>query len=290
MKITNRASEKLSGTLVRREVLPVGGFDMRWLVLCAAVGILVFGSAATGSITHHYTFDTNANDSGTVGGNHGTLTGDAAIVFDVQRGSGVLSLDGNGDYANLSAPNLPGPPTDTSIFTIAAWFRLDSVDITQNSAIYGEFTTSGRNRNKLGIVTDGVVHFDQYDPIAGNLRSASQVDDGRWHHVAYVQNEASGDKRKLYIDGLLDSSDNAPEAYASSSPTLFAIGARLGTAGGDIHGRIDDVRFYDTALSSTDVDDLFTSTNVIPEPTSLVICSVLATLSLSFYRGSRRRT
>ena len=43
MKFTNRASGTLPGTLVRREVFLVGGFDMRWFVLYVSALILLIG-------------------------------------------------------------------------------------------------------------------------------------------------------------------------------------------------------------------------------------------------------
>ena len=164
------------------------------------------------------------------GTNHGTLSDGAAIVTDPQRGN-VLDLDGINDYVSLNRSNVPGGPTDTSVFTIAAWIKIPDGEVIDKKAggIYGEYrTTYGHTKNFL--VAGRLVGFDQYHPSGGGLQSVTLVNDGTWHHVAYVQNEPGGFKRTLYIDGTPESYDNAVETYTGEAPNMWAIGARLGTS------------------------------------------------------------
>ena len=266
---------------------------------CLIAGlVLVFGVGQVNGaniLTHRYEFNTDATDS--AGTNHGTLTNGASIVVDAERGE-VLQLDGVDDYVNLGWSNIPGGPTDTSVFTIAAWVKIPAGDVlfANISGLYGEYTsfrhpdggTGVKNYLcidgiKSGVNRSGEVFYGQTPPGGFNITSTSTVNDGEWHHVAYVQNEGGGPSRKIYIDGILDASDNSPEVYSGLSPDLWAIGARL-DIGSLTHfkGHIDDIRFYDNALLEDDIAAL-----AVPEPSTFIIWSSLATCVLCF--GRRRR-
>jgi len=242
--------------------------------------------------THHYTFDIDGRDSGVSaeGTNHGALKNGASIVADPYRGN-VLDLDGIDDYVSLGASNVPGGSTSTSIFSIAGWVKIAEKE-THHGGIYGEYNSGGdhtKNHFFLPYPSDQVA-FGQYPPIGGGIVSLSSVEDGTWHHVAYVQNEPGTFKRKLYVDGSLETFDNSPEAYAGTTPNLWTIGARLGDPkGGPTHipmymlGRIDDLRFYDVALNADQIAVL-----AIPEPSTLVLLC-MGVLGLLAYAWRRRR-
>jgi hypothetical protein len=90
---------------------------------------------------------------------------------------------------------------------------------------------------------------------SGNRRNAVtnlDVIDGNWHHIAMVQNKTSG-ATSIYIDGIsvsitTDSSGSWPTI--SNTNTVY-IGQD--NVGDYFNGQIDDVRIYNRALSSPEI-------------------------------------
>ncbi|MBN8459527.1 MAG: autotransporter-associated beta strand repeat-containing protein [Verrucomicrobia bacterium] len=85
------------------------------------------------------------------------------------------------------------------------------------------------------------------------ITSATAVNNDAWHHVAATWNIATG-QMKLYVDGVLESSANGARG-ARTTPPSVRIG-RIQGGGGYFQGSLDDVRFYDIALSAADVASL----------------------------------
>ena len=80
-------------------------------------------TALAADLTGHYTFaGGNANDLAVGTADNGTLIGDATTVTDPQRGE-VLSLDGDGDFVDVS-----GRFGDPANVTLSAWVNLSAAD------------------------------------------------------------------------------------------------------------------------------------------------------------------
>ena len=124
------------------------------------------------------------------------------------------------------------------------------------NAIYGEYNGAiGSTRNYLSIFSDGTVFFDQALPSGGWLPSSAPLNTGQWYHVAYVQD---GTTRSLYINGVLDASDNNIENYSGNTPNAVWIGARLNNPNqlsSAFDGNIDELRFWNRALCEDEIND-----------------------------------
>jgi len=110
-----------------------------------------------------------------------------------------------------------------------------------------------------------------------SLQGTKSVGDGLWHHVAGTWDTTTG-VQNLYIDGILDATQNTGVKAGIVNAGRYAIGARASSAtvGTSIYrGRVDDVRVYNT------VEDIST---VIPEPTTIALLSLGTTL---FFRRRR---
>jgi len=73
----------------------------------------------------HWSFDDGSPNDISGYDRSGILMGDAQIVYDEQRDSNVLWLDGDGDYMDLGDANWTNPD---GVFTIAAWIKADNFD------------------------------------------------------------------------------------------------------------------------------------------------------------------
>jgi hypothetical protein len=235
------------------------------LTTLALIGCLFASTQAlAGALapTHHYTFDSNANDA--VGSNDGTLKGGASIVSDATRiGGGVLDLenDSGGRFVELSGSNLPSGATDTLTFTVSTWTKLDdaptpTISTQKLGSFYLEEYTnpiSGGSLTKHNITVrqDGGVSFDQYPPSGNSTGAAGNlIADGAWHHMAVAQRDVGGtdSQVEIWIDGILAATGTA-EAYSGAAPNYFYIGARHQLAPPRyVDGMIDDMGFWSDSL------------------------------------------
>jgi len=218
-------------------------------------------SAATAALVHHYAFDTNANDS--IGALHGTLAGavgTATIDTTAIIGGGSVFLNNSPtpstsrQWVSLTGPAAPTGATNSTTFSIAGWVMYPSwiADYSTHymyaGGLYGEFYSGGNNtRNFLYVVT--APGFDQWGPGGNSLASGVDINDGQWHHVVYAQDPGQTPRRAIYVDGVLANSDNTLENYSSTAPNLWGMGARADTNHRYLHGNIDDVGFWDEAIS-----------------------------------------
>ena len=79
----------------------------------------------------------------------------------------------------------------------------------------------------------------------------------------------------LYIDGVAEDNDTAGGWGTEGTFSDFVMGTNGGSF--DFDGKLDDVRFYDEALSADDVNAII---HPIPEPASLGLLGVGGLLML----------
>lgn len=75
--------------------------------------------------------------------------------------------------------------------------------------------------------------------------STTNINDGKWHHLAVTRVAATGEKR-LYVDGRLEATGMAATG-SLNGPTNLTVGA------GD--GKIDEIRIWNTVLTQTEIRD-----------------------------------
>ena len=194
----------------------------------------IFGD---GSGVALYELDEDANDTGGTSGKFGS-----AAHF-------------NGSSSKIDLPNFM--PSGNASRSVSMWIKT-----TQTTAAtlfqYGSGATSqlfnfrindggaGGGANTIGI---GFFANDFNRPATGLM-------DGNWHHVAATYD---GTNAKIYIDGVQTGAD-----FATGGVNTTASTALIGSNGGSfiLNGQIDQVRLYSSALSSTDVANLYAESNV----------------------------
>ena len=206
--------------------------------------------------THRWTFDFNANDSGTGPAVNGILQDNAtAGDSNAKIGSGSLLLDGSGDWVNIDNALMEDSFTD---YTVSLWVRPDNVSGIQE--LYDE----GGNSNGIAIRLNGSILEAQAE--AGtDTRNVSKtgIPANAWTFVAVT---FTGGGLFLYVD-----SGSSPDD--SHTGSAFTLADHVGAAGiGAVNGkdswgnagpsyfagRIDDVRVYDgTALTGSQIQGLY---------------------------------
>lgn len=88
-----------------------------------------------------------------------------------------------------------------------------------------------------------------------DLTSAQRINDGQWHHVAYVRSDRGA---FLYVDGLLDSTQSGLLIPVPPANTFFEnvrVRSLPGpiVAGRNLTGTMDEIRLWNRALSAAEI-------------------------------------
>ena len=222
--------------------------------------------------------DNGAGNSGAVafdhvGGNNGSYTN---VTLQVPGYNPTLDSDTAarfGDFSTISGvqDNFVGgvgslsfaAPTNNNVaFSVEAW-----VNGALNNTVPGAgIVASGYGGAGEQFALDcggptNTLRFYFRDATPGNpahnVTSTTVANDGIWHHVVAVVDEANGIEY-MYVDGIrAGSTAFSPLLGVRSQTTPLTIGARSSTAttNEDLQfaGSIDDVAIYNTALSSNQV-------------------------------------
>jgi len=158
---------------------------------------------------------------------------------------GSLMLDGIDDYIDI--PFILDPSKGS--FSVLAWVYCwipGQVIISQQGELGG--TWLGTNPSGKLMTGFGDVNFDE-------LGSESFITDIQWHHIGFVY-DMDTLHRQLYVDGILVAEDTTPIAGSSSNGGLY-IGASKDLGAGTLFsGFIDDVRIYNQALTTKEIEAL----------------------------------
>ncbi|MHC4396823.1 MAG: LamG-like jellyroll fold domain-containing protein [Planctomycetota bacterium] len=194
---------------------------------------------------------THANDS--VGSNDGTLVGGPNWVAG-KIGSHALDFNGVEDYVAL--PDTIKNSLGTN-YTVSAWVNTNTISRAHAVAAYRQFDSweiffqlDQYNADVRFIVMD-----DSRDIAIAS--SSGAITTGGWYHVAGVR---EGNTLHVYVNGIKGTSDSA--IFGTISSNNFKIGALQTSASGGtprsyFDGNIDDVRIYDVALTSGDIQQLY---------------------------------
>lgn len=193
-------------------------------------------SPAVVSLLH---FDTDLTDQI---GNVWTANGNAAISTAISKfGAGSLLLDGNGDY--ISTPSSTDFDFGSEDFTVEQWLRTSSSVL--YDCVFSRFslTSAAVGDWKLllnhGSVGNCGLYAADYSTSAVMLLTAGvTINDGAWHHLAWVRN---GTSHKIYVDGTARASGTFSFSMsASSNPLIYGMDRQTG--GRFFNGNIDEIR------------------------------------------------
>ena len=256
------------------------------IVLVIVMAVTLCVQPAMGSLVSHWTLEQTLADS--VGNNDGQTTGpevDPAYVYDSFRDSYVVEFTPTG-YSDASQRIIVSHTSElaTESFTINVWLKAAF-----KGTYGGIISTADKNPTSVDeagyimyaqpVTVDGVKD-DYFSFWTGNnnwqkVISSTPVDGGEeegvWTMVTATY-DAMTAEQCLYADGVLIGSMNTTTPYVPAGDSDFFIGAAMnyGTPNFSFAGAIDDVRYYNDAMSSTQITGLYEAT-VTPEPATLAL-------------------
>jgi len=205
------------------------------ILLIIALAALFVSNLQAATLTHRYSFDSDANDL--IGSANGTLLGNAYLT------NGNLVLDGTNSSVGL--PN--DLFTNYDSISFEAWF-LDGAINSQNAQLYSFTGTNGAMNYSL---------FGQGAYLLGAVLKVVNLPApavGRTNHLVWTQDSVSQTAR-LYVNGILAGANtnftNTPILIGSTTTNRIGTGKTNSTAL-NFKGNILEFRTYQGALSPLD--------------------------------------
>ena len=244
------------------------------LIFFSVLGPVLFSVSAVGQsipqpgqLVAYYPFSGNVNDQSDNNYN-GALNGGPTLIQNrFSTANAAYSLDGVDDYIYFGNemyadfPDINGDGYYEDSFTISIWAK-SSVSDTEAFLAFGE--SAGLYTGMISRIGSSI-NFNSSNWGASSSTSGKK-DDGEWHQ--YVLVYSAGSFRKIYIDGLLIYQGNDSQRRFKFKNYGVSVGVERFDPNGipedmtnTYTGSVDDVRIWNVALSSSDIDDLYSYEN-----------------------------
>lgn len=224
-------------------------------ILLILMLVSVFFSFSQTNLVAHYPFNGTANDTGSNawhGVNH------LAVPDSDRLGNPGMSyyFDGTSSYITL------GSSFDYAEKSVSVWFNaleiptgdVVIVGVDNGSLVNGHYGLDVRNSDKLRAS-------------CGNQSAMTVISANIWYHAVLVINSSTF---LLYLNGDVKSTGSTSTYHSINGESNMRVGINRLGSGAFFHGKIDDIRIFDKALSSIEVTDLYNRYNGIGEMTGRV--------------------
>ncbi|MBP9691693.1 LamG domain-containing protein, partial [Candidatus Woesebacteria bacterium] len=231
------------------------GAPIAWYKLDECQGTTAYNSAKNGNgdaAGNNGTITIGATGSNT---SAGTCAGSAGQAwFDGATGKigSSLEFDGTNDYVEINS--LLGTPTNISI---SAWVNIQAIDTTSAEIVnIGNYVDlrgfqSGYGGFQCNYYKGGAA----WNTIA-NGGTPNYTGTG-WHHVACVIDDVAN-VQNLFVDGKIVFTGSYTESIVWSGLQSTTLLGKHPTSGSfDFNGQLDDVRIFNYALTSAQVNDVY---------------------------------
>jgi hypothetical protein len=179
----------------------------------------------------------------------GTATRDGVMTF-VSTENDQISVSGHADF-------------NASSGTIMFWMRSAGTDTTSGdfgAILFDRRTDVGGRQGDVIVQTDTGNIFVQ--AAAGgahvnSFQSTRTINDGLWHHIAYVYDQNASGAITLFIDGVQDATQVNSAGWNWPPAQPIELGRSHDGYWRIYNGSMDDVRVYNTMLTGQQIADVF---------------------------------
>jgi hypothetical protein len=196
-------------------------------------------------------WDFNGTTAPYIGTATGTTTGTISYTngkygqsLVITNTAGVIASN----YVSYTTPYYP------STLTTAVWLKLNTIGVA--SQYFLEFGgTSGGISYVIFINSDNTVAFrvQAQGGVATTISTVSTVTSGQWYHIAAV---IDGYNQTIYLNGVIASGPSPCNTLAFQYLNLV-LGGSTDVPRVLVNGSIDDLRIFDRALTSIQVNDIY---------------------------------
>lgn len=202
-------------------------------------------------------WDFNGTTTDYVSGLTGTTTGTATYNSGGKYGQSLI-MNGSSyvKYSKTLGYNL-----GTGGATFAMWFKLLAIPVGTNFWIFGASGTSYSDRIYILVGTTGYIGWTFIDnTLSGKvLSSPSPLVVGTWTHLTFSLFNGT---MTMYINGSQVATRSDAPMSGVVLDTQFSIAALAGGSGDNINAEYDDLRIFDRALTSIQVNDIYNQQGV----------------------------
>ena len=203
----------------------------------------------------------NPFDDQSGNGNNGTGQGGVSTISDTGAGgSYCYDFDGVNDYISTSfSPNT----SSYDFVSFSAWIEIDN----QTSVVFP--ILADRNGGTTGwvnfalLVNGAALSHWAYIPNSAYVLSLAQSS-GSWLHLAQVRDKANK-QLHVYANGVFVGTSTHTGSTTHTGQT-FSLGMWDNGASGGGSARLDDIRYYERALTQAEITHLATSRGVLGPP------------------------
>jgi hypothetical protein len=213
---------------------------------------LDYTSAPTLGLVAYYPFNGNANDES---GHGNDLTITNAVLTTDRFGNSNKAYSFNGTNAYLSRTSFIGINPGNSVHTICGWIYFSQLPLTGRSwpMLFGNQGTNTSEQWILG--TNSVYNVGFYNMSGFGISATPSV----WTHICFTYD---GSQIKGYLNGQLVQTASASNWNLSGIPLTFAKSVDPSSSAEKyFQGSLDDFRFYNCALSSTEIQSIYNEPN-----------------------------
>src|ERR1041385_618219 len=207
----------------------------------------------------YYPFNGNAGDY-SINGNNGTVHGASLTTDRFGNSNSAYDFNGVNNYIEIPDNSTLRPAS----ITIAGWIYPRSIDV--RGIVYKSTYSDASNEqyaleiNASSQFNSGIKRNSSCLPGAGwnNVTSTKTISLNQWSFVCITWD---GSLLKAYINGVLISTNTSVPAGAidACSGGTLRLGIEWQASGGHpFNGKLDDFRFYNRALSDSEVQLLYT--------------------------------
>ncbi|MCD8740864.1 LamG domain-containing protein [Mucilaginibacter roseus] len=221
-------------------------------------------NAAPGLVAY-WPFDNSGNDmSGNW--NNGTINNLSAATDRFGNSIGAYFFNGVDGY--MSVPDNTTLRLSNTDFTLNAWVKLSSYNSSLGSVIFSKRLTGANNGWQWSIVGSGAAPNTQgvlsYGPGGGSVNAygTTVIPLNEWHMVTSVYT-VSNQQLRIYVDGALKNTVSGIATTNANIAALLYVGRdnpSLST-NYNFHGALDGLSIYNSALSASNILQLYTATN-----------------------------
>ena len=192
--------------------------------------------------------------------NNGIISG---ATWTTGKIKGGLKFNGTSSYVSI-------PPVNSDEVSFSAWFYKNAKDAINSDAMIGGWFWSSNVQSQEGFdvrfspAAPDTLEFALITKSAAGTRAMKTArykfvnSVGSWFHAAGIYNKSTGEQ-KLYINGQLANTQLHPAGNTivplKSYPDMRIGHSRVNN--GYFNGTIDEVRFYNRALTNQEVVDLY---------------------------------
>jgi len=229
------------------------------ILILTTLSYLAYSQAPTSGLVAYYKFSGNANDSS---GNSNHATVNNVTLTSDRFGNANKAYSFNGINSYISIPH--HAMFNFSNYSISTWIKYNGPGpastvfwsiLSKNNTAGGNFDPFhilliNATKNSGGRIGSGTTHIE-FSP-------SPSLNDGGWHQITIVFNNNFNTIRQ-YVDGVhVHTSSFTANPVTNTSPINIGRWAGYNNY---FNGAIDDIRFYDRALSHNEIADLFQSEN-----------------------------